>query len=152
MKKEFFLAIIIGFILGLIITLGIWTANKSLKNLPKNGAVPTPTIVSAETSPVPTPADSQPTTNNLQLTITSPEDEFLSSTNSVTISGTTVASAVVSITHETGETLLQADTSGKFSSEVALESGYNQIIVTAFDSTGKSATKQLLVTYTTAKI
>ncbi|MEK9200404.1 MAG: hypothetical protein AAB909_00350 [Patescibacteria group bacterium] len=149
MKKEFFAAIIIGFVLGLIITLGIWTANKSLKNLPKNGANPTPTITSPEVTPAPT---SQPTTNGPQLTITSPEDDFLSAENSVTISGTTVGSAVVSITHETGETLLQADANGKFEAEISLESGYNQITVTAIDSKGQSTQKQLLVTYTTAKI
>ena len=32
MKKEILIAILIGFILGLIITFGIWTANKSLKD------------------------------------------------------------------------------------------------------------------------
>lgn len=152
MKKEFFLAIIIGFVLGLVITLGIWTANKSLKNLPKNGAIPTPTPAAQDTIPSPTPTDSQPTTNGLQLTITSPEDEFISSTSSVTVSGTTAASAVVSITHETGETMLQADVNGKFSTEITLESGYNQITVTAIDGTGRQVSKSLLVTYTTAKI
>ena len=35
MKKELVLAITIGFILGLIITGGIYVANKSLKNLPR---------------------------------------------------------------------------------------------------------------------
>ncbi len=61
MRKEVLVAIIIGFGLGLVITFGIWTANKALKT----AAPPTPpTEEKEEVTPTPAPT--------LELLITSP--------------------------------------------------------------------------------
>jgi len=151
MKKEVFLAITIGFILGLIITFGIYTANQSLKNIP-SGSQPSPTSEPAQAdaataTPAPTlkPGD-------FSLTITEPVDEALLTQNSVTLKGKTAASAVVSILSETGQTQTVANASGDFSAAVSLEGGFNRIVVTAHNKDGKSATQSLMVTYTTAQI
>ena len=143
MKKEVFLAISIGFILGLIITFGIWTANKSLKQLPQTTPTPSPVPV---TSLSPTPSSS------VTLTLTSPEDESLTSQNSVTVSGKTFPNASVAITSESGEQIITADSSGNFSSSVDLDGGYNTITAAAFDQTGNSSSQSVTVTYTTSKI
>ena len=144
MKKEVILAIAIGFVLGLIITFGIWTANKSLKQLPKTTPTPSPAEAQALASPTPS--------SSTTLTLTSPDDELLTNQNSITVSGTTFPNATVTITYELGEQIVTADTSGKFSIDVNLDGGYNTITATAFDAAGNSASQSITVTYTTSKI
>ena len=156
MRKEVFLAISIGFILGLVITFGIWTANQSLKNLPQkakdNSPTQTPSATNSDTSPTTPGPATTPQPNALQLNLTSPEDESLSEKNTIRLSGKTASHAAVVIMHETGEELLVADASGNFSLDLTLEGGYNLITVTATDSAGNSASDTRTVTYTTAKI
>lgn len=144
MKKEVLLAIGVGFGLGLVITFGIWTANKSLKQAK---IMPTPSPIS---TPIPNVADK--VTNN-QLTITSPEDESISNVATITVSGTTSPKAVVSIVFEEDEVIVEADDKGAFSSKIDLIGGYNTIIVTSTDPvTGTETTETRIVTYTTTKI
>ena len=144
MKKEVFLAIAIGFALGLVITFGIWTANKSLKNLPQAGVSPTPSPTAVSPTPIPPVANA--------LTISSPDDEALINDNSVTISGQTTANSTVLIVWEQDEQVVATDTSGNFSLKVDLVAGYNVITVYAYDTAGNESSKSLTVTYTTAKI
>lgn len=151
MKKEVFLAITIGFILGLIITFGIYTANKSLKNLPKQSSEslsPTPGLAAGPTTtPLPTLKPGE-----FSLTLSEPADEALITQTSVTLKGKTAANAVVSVLSETGQAQAVADANGDFSLTVNLEGGYNRITATAYDSDGKSASQTIMVTYTTAQI
>jgi len=152
MKKEVFLAVAIGFGLGLVITFGIWTANKSLKDAQLAQPTPTPAPTVAPQGEVgPTPI-SQPTAQNLQLTVSSPEDEALVTKDTVTITGKTAAEAGVVIVSELGEQIVTADTSGNFTADVELEGGYNNLTITAIDTAGNSATQTLTITYTTAKV
>ncbi|KKU29032.1 MAG: Polymorphic outer membrane protein [Candidatus Amesbacteria bacterium GW2011_GWA1_47_20] len=142
MKKEVILAISIGFALGLIITFGIWTANQSLKNLPQ----PSP---KASVSPSPTPSNE--VTNN-QLTISTPDDEALVSTDTITLSGTATPKATLLIISENGEQTATADTTGNFSLDVDLITGFNTITVYSYSAYGQEASKSLTITYSTAKI
>ncbi len=142
MKKEVILAISIGFALGLIITFGIWTANQSFKNLPQ----PSP---KASVAPSPTPTNQQPTN---QLTISTPDDESLVSTGTVTLSGTTTPNATLLIVSENGEQTANANASGAFSLDVDLITGFNTITVYSYSTDGKEASKSLTITYSTAKI
>lgn len=148
MKKEVFLAITIGFVLGLIITFGIWTANKSLKGLSSQKQI--------AQSPTPSPKTVTPTTqplaNALPLSITTPDDESVTNTPKTTLSGMTLPNSVVAMTFEGGEQILESDSTGNFSIDIDLEGGYNHIQVTVFDKTGNSTSQTLIVTYTTAKI
>ena len=143
MKKEVILAIAIGFALGLVITCGIWTANKSLKNLPQ----PSPTSTSLTPSPIP----ANQLTND-QLTILTPEDELLTASNTVTVTGKTSAGSTIIITSEDAEKVVPVDATGNFTSVVDLISGYNTITVFAYDSAGNESSQSLTVTYSTAKI
>lgn len=144
MKKEVILAITIGFVLGLVITFGIWVANKSLKQANSTTITPTPTspTVSLGTSPIPT---SQVTNN--QLTITSPDDESIVAVNTVTLTGKTMPNSSVAILYEDGQTFVTSDAEGKFSVEIPLVGGYNEITATSEDSS-----QTITVTYSTAKI
>ncbi len=154
MKKEVFLAIAIGFALGLVITFGIWTANKSLANMTKSDDS-TPSAKVSDDNPRVSPTSTPNNTasnNTALLTITAPDDEAFSSTNSVTVSGKTFAGATVVLTYEGEEQVVVADSSGNFSATVDLIAGYNQITATAFDKTGQTASQSITVTYSSAKI
>ncbi|MCJ7829738.1 hypothetical protein MUP50_01460, partial [Patescibacteria group bacterium] len=70
MKKEILIAIIIGFVLGLVITFGIWTANKSLK---EGTSTQSSQITENETNITPSPQAEE----KLPLTIISPENNAL---------------------------------------------------------------------------
>ncbi|MEK7154619.1 MAG: Ig-like domain-containing protein [Patescibacteria group bacterium] len=144
MKKEVFLAIAIGFALGLVITFGIWTANKSLKNLPQ----PSPTTTSLVPSPTPTNLSAQAG----QLTLSSPEDELLTSADTVTLSGKAPTGSTVIVTYEDGEKVLLPDASGNFTASIDLISGFNIINVYSYDAAGNESSQSLTVTYSTAKI
>ncbi|TSC84108.1 MAG: polymorphic outer membrane protein [Microgenomates group bacterium Gr01-1014_16] len=155
MKKEVFLAIAIGFGLGLVITFGIWTANKSLKDAQlaqqtTPTATPAPTVVPSESRDEVGPTPSFPVT--VTLTVTSPEDESLVNKDTVTITGKTAPGATVTILSEIGEVIVAPDNSGNFTADIKLEGGYNNITITAFDSTGNSNSQTLTITYTTAKV
>jgi len=147
MKKEVALAVSLGFVLGLIITFGVWTANKSLKDLAREKASPTPTPAqTSDLTPAPVPA------NGFSLSISSPEDESISAVSSIVLTGVTSPKAVVAVMTETGQQIVVADTDGEFTAKITLEGGYNNISVTAHDTAGNSASKNVLVTFTTSKI
>lgn len=149
MKKEVFLAIFIGFILGLIITFGIWTANKSLQKIANN---PNGVVADASIPSTPTPSPLPVENNSVALTLTSPEDEFLTNANTLKVTGKTTPQAIVAVLYETGEILTQSDSNGLFSADISLEGGYNVITVTASDQNGNASSQTLTVTYTTSKI
>jgi len=148
MKKEVFAAVTIGFVLGLLITFGIWTANKSLKQSPPKltGDIITPSPVSAVGTSTPTP--SSPQTES----VTAPVDEQLSPASTVTVTGTTGSKMTVVITAEDNQQIVAADSTGVFSAIVPLEGGYNLVTVTAVDASGKQTSRELTIGYTTAKL
>lgn len=140
MRKEVLIAIIIGFGLGLVITFGIWTANKALREAPP--AVPTEEEVELTPTPAPT----------LELIITSPENNIISEEEMIEVSGQTAPRAIIAITYPEGEKLLEADEDGSFSTEISLIGGDNLIKISAFNDEGDEATKTLSVVYSTAEI
>lgn len=146
MRKEVIFAIILGFSLGLIITLGIWQANKAIKDQQTQTAV--------DQSALPTQGEGT-TTNKavpFSLTIVKPEDESLSSAATTQVSGTTEPGAQVVVIGEKSEEILEADENGVFSTELGLVSGTNEINITAYSNTGDEATKTILVVYSTSEI
>ena len=140
MRKEVIIAILIGFGLGLIITFGIWTANKALKETPSEGEeAPSPAV---EISPVPA----------FSLIISQPEDNSISSEEEIAVSGSTMPEAVIVILYEEGEKILEADEDGNFETEITLMGGSNEVKVSAYDSEGSEASQTLTVVYSTAEI
>ena len=144
MKKEILIAIIIGFVLGLVITFGIWTANKSLKE----GATQQEIAEEKESEITPTPTQQE----KLPLTITSPENNALVNQEKLEIVGKTSPKAVVAISYEEGEKIMEADENGNFSVEITLVGGGNEISISAFDTEGNEVNKSLNLVYSTAEI
>jgi len=147
MKKEVLLAIIIGFGLGLLITFGVWKANKALKEVAPKKQLPSQETQEEEKTPSPTLAPPQ-----LSLVITSPEDNSIVSKEKVNISGKTPWRATVVIIYEEGEKIIETDENGNFSTEITLVSGANEIIVSAYDEDSNEVTKTLNLVYSTAEI
>lgn len=141
-KKEVLIAIIIGFGLGLIITFGIWTANKSLKN----SAAEAPPVEQTET---PTP---EPKLEKVPLVILSPEENLLTNEESLTVNGSAGAKAIIVLIYPEGEKIIEADERGSFSTKIGLTAGVNEIKIKAYDQEGNEAEKTLKIVYSTAEI
>ncbi|MBI4035016.1 MAG: hypothetical protein HY381_01305 [Candidatus Chisholmbacteria bacterium] len=137
MKKEVLLAIVIGFSLGLVITFGIYTARKALRE---------------KTPPLPTPSpQSQPQPAHT-LTITSPENETLHNQETITLSGTTTPGSLVTILTPEAEILVYASEFGQFQSDISLTGGINEITIIALTPDGLKAEQALTLVYSTATI
>lgn len=141
MKKEVLIAIIIGFSIGLIIAFGLWTANKSLKKI----TPPKENSASQETPISPTPLLSS-------LQINSPDKDFLSNQEKITVSGKTFADATIVIVYTEGEKIITADQDGQFSAEITLVGGVNEIKITAFYQDGNESSQIINGVYSTAEI
>ncbi len=141
-KKEIFWAIIIGFAIGLVITFGVITANRAIRQ--KQQATPSPTSSPQSTS--------EAEAKNVLLEVKEPEDESVQSKEKITLSGSTTPNATVVIFHEEGEQILEATESGEFSTQITLVAGANQITVKAFTEEGNQAEKTISVVYSTSKI
>lgn len=146
MRKEILIAIIIGFVLGLVITFGVWTANKAIKEAPPKEET-TNRQAQEEATATPSPTAQEPT-----LTIISPEDNLLSDKEKIDISGKTTPGATVVILFTEGEKIIEADKQGGFSTEITLAGGSNEIKVSSFDKDGKEISKSITIVYSTAEI
>ena len=145
MKKEILIAIIIGFVLGLVITFGIWTANKSLKE----GVTQNQQEEVAKNETITTPTQAE---EKLPLTIISPENNALLNQEKLEIVGKTSPKTVVAISYEEGEKIIEADEKGDFKGEITLIGGGNEITISAFDNQGNEASKTLNLVFSTAEI
>lgn len=137
------IAIVLGFVLGLVITFGLWSANKAMKSkeaLTETEETTTPTLI-----PTPTPVQV------FSLAILAPEDESVHNTEKIIISGTTEPEAQVAVIGEKDEKVVSADTTGKFEVEIMLENGTNEITVSAANEAGEEITKTVSVVYTTVE-
>lgn len=142
MKKEVSIAIVVGLLIGLIITLGISTANKALDQQKIKQTD------SANTQPV----DGN---NNLQqktLSITSHENFDLINQSEITLAGISWTNAVVSLISENDTQMTQADKDGVFAFKINLIKGFNEITIIATDETQTTQTQNLVLTYSTTKI
>lgn len=143
MRKEVLLAIIIGFSLGLIITFGIWTANKAIKQTApqQQEKITQP----EQPTQIPTPA-------SIGLQILSPEDNSLVNQEKIEVSGKAGVAGTIAILYENGEKIIDSDSSGNFSAEITLTSGENEITIIAYDESGNEISKTITIIYSTAQI
>ena len=144
MRKEVLIAIIIGFALGLVITFGVWTANRAIKETAPQEEGPAEEVKVEEPTPTPIP--------QFSLTITTPKDNSISNEEGVEVSGKTTPQAIVVILYQEGEKILEADEKGEFSTEITLAGGANEIEISAHDQEGNETTQILTVVYSTAEI
>jgi len=97
-----------------------------------------------EATPTPTPT---PTPAALFLEITSPVDESTVSTGNVTVSGSTIPGAVVSISIDDSTVIADVDPNGNFQTVVPLEEGPNFIEVIASDPLDNQVSDNVTIVY-----
>lgn len=139
MKKEIFIAIIIGSIIGGIVTYGVYKANKALLNKatgnnPQLANIPTPTPI-AET--------------NIYLAISEPKSNIAVNQENIIIKGKSLENAIISIISDNEENIIEADEQGLFSYELALSKGANTIKITASDGNKLSQEEIINIVYST---
>lgn len=139
MKKEVVLAIIVGFSLGLIITLGIYTARRALRRQ-------TPLTSPPETSASPSPTPSH------GLTITSPTEEALLDQDKVILQGLTTPNSLVTVITPQDNLIVTANSAGEFQTQISLVGGVNQLQIVALTPDGQRAETSLTLTYSTVII
>jgi len=138
MPKEITFAILIGFIFGLLITFGVYTANKAIQEQGKQSK--------AESSITPSPAT--PSSQN-SLTISEPVDEELFSDPEIILSGKTNPQAVITVLTENNELFVEADNDGFFSQKITLVPGINSLTLVSTNTFGNQAQADLTLTYST---
>lgn len=138
MKKEVFIAIIIGFIIGLLITFGIVTAQQSLKksSLNQNPSQSTQVSPSPQNNP-----------NPQNIIISSPENGQLVDQDVVIITGTTTPQSLIAIMGTKDYTTTPSDEQGNFSAEIRLQEGANQITIKAYDQSGIESQEEITIIY-----
>jgi len=141
MKKEVLIAVAVGFILGLIITFGAYTANQALQKQkkPNNSHLP-----SASIAPVVKPIST--------LEITEPENNLVVKKATITVSGKTEPKTTVAFLAEDFNNLSLSDEQGLFSAEIPLVSGANEIKIISITKEGEKQEKIIDIVYSTAKI
>jgi len=129
MKKEVTIAIIIGLILGLVVTFGIYTARKGssfetdLTATPNPGSQPNVSPNSVKNS----------------LVISSPEDGLITADKELQVSGTTDPNAFIFIFFADQFKVDKADATGNFSTTIPTRSGPMLVVVRAVDEAGNTA-------------
>ncbi len=142
MRKEVLIAIFIGFLVGILIAYGVYTANRAVKQtetLANNSAL-------SSSEPVPLPS------SDFNLIIQEPENNLVFSEPEATISGQTEPEATVAIITEEQEELMLADQQGVFSTSISLISGINEVKIIAIGKTGEKQEKILNLVYSKANI
>lgn len=128
MRKEVFIAIFIGLLVGLLITVGMYRARVAVDSIPQEEsefvAVATP---QAQESIVP-----EVTNEASELRIDEPSDEYFSREAQTRVTGKTIPNAPLLILYNDAERALRADATGSFSITLPLETGSNIITVRGF--------------------
>lgn len=143
MRKEVIIAVLAGFLLGLVITFGVYTANKAIKKQKTEDQANVPTA-ETEPSPLPSPTPS--------LEISQPEDNLVVKEDELTLAGQNEPRTPVAILAEGYEDLLYTDSEGLFSTTVPLVGGANEIKLVSLPKNGQKQEKTITVVYTEAEI
>jgi hypothetical protein len=143
MRKEIFLAIIVGIIVGLGITYGVYTLRQRF--LPNKTAQEIAN--SRGQNPTPTPGTQQKT-----LTISRPENNLLTDQPEVKIVGRSAANSYITILAPSGEYITVADQDGDFAQDIELELGGNRLTVITILPDGQQEEIVLSVVYSTVDL
>ena len=138
MKKEVLIAVVSGIIIGLIVTLGIYTANKALEQQKAKKAA---TEQGVDLN------DGSTALTQKSLTVTSHQPYDLVNEPEIILSGIAWPKAAVALMTESDNFLIEADEEGIFSFTFKLVTGFNELILVAADDTGATHTLPYVITY-----
>jgi ABC-type uncharacterized transport system ATPase subunit len=139
MKKEVFVAILLGLSFGLIVTYGIYRASQA------DTQQQLATILETTNLDV----ENEDTNSISTIVIDSPLNESIVDEQRQTISGTTISNSFVIIYVNETPYITTADQAGAFSVSADLRLGSNVIGVHALDENGQETVAEIVVGYTT---
>lgn len=96
------------------------------------------------------PVTSEPV--SLTLDLGSPDDNQLVFNNDLLIQGTTLPHAIVIVSTNKNDIVVESGDNGDFSADLKLLPGVNQFSVTAFDDSGNTKIEKRTVYYSTEKL
>lgn len=144
LKKEMFLAITFGLILGVVAAFAIARTPKNILGM-KDKSTDQPKQEEVAEEPTSTPAVS----SNLEILI--PDDQAFVQENEVTVSGKSQPQSTIIITTPFDENVVMASDDGTFSSKISLEEGPNEILVVSLKD-DKTEEKTINVNYTKEEV
>lgn len=104
----------------------------------------------SEVSIVAGPVTTLPKT--LRIDLDQPDDNLLTFSSSLVISGSTLPDLYVLISSESQDSVIQASQNGSFSTVISLDEGVNNLTVAVFDTAGESKQIERTVYYSKEKI
>ena len=149
MIKEYFIAIILGAILGLGITGAFFALhrNNTKQNTTAISPVPTDTQMSTQVSATPSISEKKSSIN-----ITSPENNTVLSTTKTNIKGNTKPNSLIIISTPSKTFSDKSNSNGVFNISIELDSGVNLIKISSIDSDDNQDETEITLTYSTTKI
>lgn len=141
MRKEILLAIVIGLIVGLGITFGLYTLRQ---NLIQRDTASKLDGNRTNTDATPTP--------NMTLTLTEPKPDLYTTDASLQVTGKALPHSYIVVLAQGNEAITTADQDGDFSVRVTLAAGGNKLTVIATTPEGKQEQLITSVVYSTANL
>lgn len=136
---ETILAIIVGIVLGTVVAVSIWMIKSGKINLNLASR-----LNKSVTTQKPTPS---PQNSAFTLVISQPKDNIVVNDPKITLSGKTAESARVLIAQNSQDSVVNTDQDGFFKTNITLDEGDNEIIVTSFLASGQSKQQSLTLVY-----
>ncbi len=138
MDKEKIVTITIGLFVGAALASLYFFGGKLLSKIPSKG---THLIT---TSAKPSPAS--PKITPAGISISTPEDNASTTVNPIPLTGQTSPNTPVVLYANADEKIATSDASGKFTANIKLEEGENEVTATIIDITGKPITVKRNIT------
>lgn len=88
----------------------------------------------------------------LTLEVAEPADGNIVNTAQIVISGKTKPEAIIAITSDADDVIVEPTSGGNFSTNFNLAEGENDITITAIDQVGNEKVEQRMVVYTTEQV
>jgi hypothetical protein len=138
MKQE---RVILSFVAVLI---GLLAAGIAFYFYQSTKTVSTPNQITLN-APTPTPTPKP----NVYITLSNPNDEEVTDSKTLTVSGKTNPGATIIIYTDNGQDVIQPTGQGDFSTTITLDSGENLLKITSILPSGDTTNLQRTVTYST---
>lgn len=142
MRKEIFLAIVVGIIVGLGITFGLFSVRERI--FPNTTALEINS--SRQQNPTPTPSTQR------SLVIQQPENNLLTDQSTIKIVGRALPDSYITVLGQADEYIAIADKDGDFAQDIELELGGNQVTVIAISPDGMQEEIVLSLVYSTVNL
>lgn len=136
MRKEVYIAVFAGILLGAAIGFGVWRANIAFN--PQG---------SSEVSQNSDTTEIQETLNGVDLAISEPSSQAVFTVSETLIKGLTKPGNTVVISAEDEDFVIESGEDGTFEQSIELVGGLNQILIASINGSGARSNHELILIY-----